>query len=213
MATWLSDTLDSLPRAPDAPVAWSVRLDRPATPTMVARASLLPDDLTDLAKRPDAGMRGLRRRLARLLVATATGEHPDLIRIERSRLGAPVVVVPDGWHISLAGQWPFCAIALSRAPVGIDVEPLATAALPLDLFTAAEHSAFKNEEPIERLFRWIAKEAHAKRLGRASLADPARIETWRSHGELLVRCADGISRCEIRILNDAAHALAIAAES
>ncbi|WP_313058237.1 4'-phosphopantetheinyl transferase family protein, partial [Agrobacterium cavarae] len=140
---WLSGADDLTIATGDAPVVWHLRLDRPETERLAGGATLSAADLQDLAAKPDAGMRALRRRLAKILLARLSGLHPDEIIIGRSALGAPQVLHPEGWHISLAGRFPHCLIGLSRTPIGVDIEPLDAEPPPEDSFTATEWLALQ----------------------------------------------------------------------
>lgn len=180
---WLSG-VDDLTRATgEAPVVWYLRLDEPETERLAGGATLSAVDLQDLASKPEAGMRALRRRLAKVLLARLSGLHPDEIVFGRTEYGAPQILCPTGWHISLAGRFPHCLIGLSRFPLGVDIEPLDAEPPPADIFTATERPALQGATDTTLITRWTAKEAHAKCLGIASRIDAAEMET--------VACGDG----------------------
>jgi len=174
---WLSGADDLRIATGEASVVWHLRLDRPETERLAGGASLSAADLQDLAAKPDAGMRALRRRLAKILLARLSGLHPDEIIIGRGAFGAPQVLHPQSWHISLAGRFPHCLIGLSRTPIGVDIEPLDAEPPPEDSFTATEGLALQGATDKTLITRWTAKEAHAKCLGIASRIDAAEMET------------------------------------
>ena len=84
--------------------------------------------------------------------ATATdniGYAAGEVAVEAGPLGAPLVVSPAGWHLSVAARWPRCLVAVAREPIGVDVE-VATTALPDDLLTQRERKAMETLPPVER---------------------------------------------------------------
>lgn len=180
---WIDGPLAPGPVAAAPAMAWQVRLDDPAVEAAAGQAPLTAADLRDLAGRPDGAMRGLRRRLTRLLVARVTGVHPAAIALRRDPLGALHLDAPDtgsalhGWHVSVAGRWPHCLIGLARQPVGVDLEPLDADPPPADALTAAEARRLAGAAPHAWLACWVTKEAHAKCLGIASRIEPTAIET------------------------------------
>lgn len=187
----------ALEAMPPGEALWLVRLDDPAVQAVARRAPLREEDLRDLARRPQAQMRALRRQLAKALLAHVAQSHPDASMLERTEMGAPVVLAPQGWHLSVAGRWPHALIGVSRGPIGVDVEPLDAPPPPDDALTARERREAATDH--ERLRRWVAKEAHAKLLGIASRIDPEGIDT-RAQGDLLqVRSAQGQTLCRTSI--------------
>ncbi|MEH3093435.1 MAG: 4'-phosphopantetheinyl transferase superfamily protein [Agrobacterium cavarae] len=179
-------------------MVWHLRLDRPEAERLAGGATLSAADLQDLASKPDAGMRALRRRLAKILLARLSGLHPDEI-IGRSALGAPQVLHPQGWHISLAGRFPHCLIGLSRTQIGVDIEPLDAEPPPEDSFTPTEWLALQGATDRTLITRWTAKEAHAKCLGIASRIDAAEMETVASGDGLRVVSREGETRVCVRV--------------
>lgn len=170
---WATGPLAAIP-AGHGPVAWLLRLDDAQTAADARRAAVSAQDLADLADRPQAAMRALRRRLAKALIARMAGVHPDLVRIARNEAGAPIVIAPDGWHVSVAGRWPLALIGVARIRIGVDVEPLDAPPPPPEAFTIAERATMREDQA---LARWVTKEAHAKRLGIASRIAAEAIET------------------------------------
>ncbi|MDR6103394.1 phosphopantetheinyl transferase [Agrobacterium larrymoorei] len=195
---WLSGADDLTTPTGDAPVVWYLRLDSSETEILAGGAALSAADRQDLAARPEAGMRALRRRLAKVLLARLTGSHPDEIIIGRTELGAPQILHPPGWHISLAGRFPHCLIGLSRSPIGVDIEPIDAEPPPEDSFTRSELLALHGASPDTLVTRWTAKEAHAKCLGIASLIDAAEMETMASGDGLRVASKEGETQVYVR---------------
>ncbi len=196
---WLSGADDLTKATGEEPVVWYLRLDRPETERRAGGARLSAADLQDLASKPESGMRALRRRLAKVLLARLSGLHPDEIIIGRTGLGAPQVLHPPGWHISLAGRFPHCLIGLSRFPLGVDIEPFDAEPPPEDSFTATEWLALQGVTDATLITRWTAKEAHAKCLGIASRIDAAEMETVDIGDELGVVSRDGATRVLVRV--------------
>lgn len=188
---WVTGDAAIPPLAPDGVCVWHGPLDDARA--LLTRAALTAGDLADLARRPRAAWRAERRRATRALLAALARVHPDTIVLARSRFGALAVVAPAGWWLSVAGQGAHCAIALARMPIGVDIEPLDQPALPDDLFTPREL-----RDGGDRLLRWTAKEAHAKRFARADAADPRAIETDLSGEVIRASSGDGASRCVSR---------------
>jgi phosphopantetheinyl transferase len=205
---WHSGYLD-LPADPgDAPVVWYVRLDEAGTDKMAHSATLSRADLGDLAKRPEAGMRGIRRRLSKVLLARLSGLHPDEIIIGRTELGAPRILHSAGWNISVAGRWPHCLIGVSRSPLGVDIEPLDAEPPAEDSFTPAEAIELQGASSAALLTRWVAKEAHAKCLGIASRIDAAEIETRTVRDRLDVVSSFGTTASIVRLHDNTVQAFA-----
>ncbi|MDH7803857.1 MULTISPECIES: 4'-phosphopantetheinyl transferase superfamily protein [unclassified Rhizobium] len=205
---WHSGYLD-LPADPgDAPVVWYVRLDDADTEKTAHSATLSRADLEDLAQRPEAGMRGIRRRLLKVLLARLSGLHPDEIIVGRTEPGAPRILHPAGWNISVAGRWPHCLIGVSRSPIGVDIEPLDAEPPAEDSFTPAEAIELQGASSAALLARWVAKEAHAKCLGIASRIDAAEIETRTARDRLDVVSGFGTTASIVRVHDNTVQAFA-----
>jgi phosphopantetheinyl transferase len=195
---WHDGPLDRLHTDAVRPVVWSVRLDSDAAAAALACAPHDGRDLAEFAAAADAGDRLLRRRLTRALVGRLAGVAPKGILFGRTADGAPSILSPLGWYLSVAGRGPQALIGVSRAPIGVDLEPIDTAPPLWDMLTPAEAAQIaampEQEQPSEWLARWTAKEAHAKKWGCARRADPVRIETGRTpSGALRVRSEEGVS--------------------
>jgi 4'-phosphopantetheinyl transferase len=196
-------------------VVWSARLDSDAAAAALARTPHTDRDLAEFAAAPDAGHRLLRRRLTRALVAALAGMPAEALLFGRTPQGAPTVLSPKDWHVSVAGRAPLCLIGASPEPIGVDVEPYDEAPPLWDMLMETERADLEalagREQPHEWLRRWTAKEAHAKRLGYARFADPAAIATYRDGGALLARSPEGTSRLYVRSEGGSIEAVALAA--
>lgn len=195
---WLFGPIADWP-APDRPIAWHVRLDDPGLARFYASAPVRTEDLRDLANKPGAALRLRRRQLTRLLLARIARLHPDQFALERSPLGAPLLSHPAGWHVSVAGRDTEALIGIARSPIGVDLEALLDAPLPEDVMTAREQLASTAAGPLAWTACWVAKEAHAKRVGIASAIDPAAIETQAlTSDRWFATTAEGRSLCHLR---------------
>ena len=205
-----------MPPADGRAIAWSVRLDSEAAAAALSRAAHTDRDLADFAAAPDAGKRLLRRRLTRALVARLTGVAPDAILFGRTPEGAPSLLSPKGWHVSVAGKAPLCLIGLAPEPIGVDVEAEDGAPPAWDMLAPSEGSALAflsaDLQSREWLRRWSAKEAHAKRLGFARRAEPTAIRTRAVDYDLLACSSrEGESACYTRLLGGRIEAVALGA--
>lgn len=200
---WHDGALGALAPGEGRPIAWSVRLDSEAAAAALRQAPHTDLDLADFAAAPDAGNRLLRRRLSRAVISRITGAPPAAILFGRTPEGAPSVLSPKGWHVSVAGQAPLCLIGAAQEPIGVDAEPDDGGAPLWDMLAPGEEIMLAPLPPelrsSEWLRRWTAKEAHAKRLGFARRADPAAIVTRPTGmGELACRSPEGVSLCYTR---------------
>lgn len=192
-AIWLIGGMAALPKLGRAPLLWQTRLDDPAVAALACRASLDAADLRDLARLPQSAMRATRRKLTKFLLSGLAGLHPQQVLLDRSETGAIKVATPAGWHVSLAGQWPFCLIGVSHRPLGVDIEPRDVAAPPDSAFTSREYAELSNASDSERLKRWLMKEAHAKLYGNAAQVAPDSIETFMDGDRATARSTSGWS--------------------
>jgi len=194
-------------------VVWSVRLDSEAAAAALARTPHQGRDLADFAAAPDAASRLLRRRLTRALLAHLDGVASEAILFGRTSEGAPSVLSPPGWHMSVAGRWPNVLVGFAEVPLGVDVEPLDDAPPLWDMLTSAEAAAVESlpvgERPAEWLRRWAAKEAHAKRLGFARRAEPVAVATAPRPFGFDVTSAQGGSRVFVRDASRRVEAVAL----
>jgi phosphopantetheinyl transferase len=212
---WLDGTVDRRRDRWSGALCFLTSLDSAAAAQLMAGAMLAPQELREYAGRADAGTRLARRRLVKALVAWAAGVHPDSVRLGRSALGAPVVEAPDGWFVSLSGQGSRCLVGLAREPIGVDIEPRTAPPPPHDLMTARERQWLASlpalEAEREALAFWVAKEAHAKRTGRASRIEPDEIEVVRSPDGLRAASDGQVSFCWTTDWGDAVAAAALIA--
>jgi len=124
------------------------------------------------------------------------------------------VVRPAGWSVNISGRGTRALFGSARQPIGVDVEPLSPEAPVWGALTPAERAVIAAlpaaEQPRAFLIRWAAKEAHAKRTGLASQADPQAIETIpHSEGTIEARWR-GVSRCHWREHDGAIECVALA---
>lgn len=194
---WHTGTLPREFSLGDAPFVWLLRLDDPATEAMARQAPLRPSDLADLANRPRAGIRGLRRQLTKVLIALAAGTHPDNVSLERLPSGALQVAAPSGWYVSVAGDWPHAAIAIARSALGVDIEPAGALPPPREALTVGERHQLRHGTMQDALRRWTAKEAHAKALGVAAQIDPAHIHTCLDGDQFTAMSREGRTLCHL----------------
>ncbi|WP_242095767.1 4'-phosphopantetheinyl transferase superfamily protein [Sphingomonas sp. CROZ-RG-20F-R02-07] len=156
-------------------VVWSVatRTD----PGIVPSA----EDLSDAARVTDGAGRLARRLLARALVRHVAGCASDAVTIRRDAHGAPIVVAPAGWFVSLSGRSDRALIGVARVPVGVDREPLACGDVPWDMLTPDEAASLQALPPGSQsaawLTRWTIKEAHAKLVGEPRRIAPEAVAT------------------------------------
>jgi hypothetical protein len=211
---WHDGPLDGLSVDPGRPVLWSVRLDSAAAAGALARAPHETRDLADFAAAPDAGYRLLRRRLTRALLAHLAGMPPEGILFGRAADGAPSVLAPPGWHLSVSGRSGHALIGLAATSIGVDAEPFDTAPPLWDMLTEAEAARIEalasTDRPHAWLRAWAAKEAHAKKWRFARDADPARIETSTlSEDRLRASSAEGASVVFLRDVSGRIEAAAL----
>lgn len=213
---WIDDPDAARGLPADAAIAWAWRDDDPRIPDWTARSVTTPDDRAAFAGRRDAGERLHRRRLARLLLGIVSGCRPDAIRVTRTATGAPRPVVPEGWHMSVAGSAGHALIALARAPLGADIEALPADPLPLDLLTAQERAMLAALSSADRarasLGCWVAKEAHAKRLGDPRRLAPHAIDTRLAGERGTATSAAGTSTITLRHRETSIAAIALPGE-
>ena len=164
----------------------------------MSRAPLHSRDFVDFAHRGDAEQRLARRRLVKSMVGLLAGVHPGDVIIGRTALGAPLVSVPTGWHVSVSGHGSSCLIGAARQPIGVDAERPDEPPPADDHFTLRELATLRSVPTgaisETRLHLWIAKEAHAKRTRRARLIEASDIEVARRSEGLFARSAGAASR-------------------
>lgn len=158
-------------------------LDDPLLATMV---KLKPTniDLID-ESRPLAGPRQYflkRRALLRTLVAMHLNVGPETVEIAHDGQGAPRVIAPSqGAYVSVSARGAHAALAVSRTPVGVDMELAGNPQEPLwNVLHPSERAGIETlwrETHDDTLFlkTWIAREAYLKVLGTGFDRDPATI--------------------------------------
>ena len=177
------------------------------------RTVLSAPEVAAFARAGDAPWRITRRLLAKALIAHVARCHPDHVLIERDAFGALSVVAPTNWHLSLAGQPPHALIGLHHAPIGVDIEPETAAPPPDEAFSADERATLAMLWPgnADRaaLIGWVAKEAHAKAIGRARQLAPRDIELCHHPVALVARSCTMCTRVHISIDNATIASVAI----
>ena len=135
----------------------------------------------------ETGQRGqgfmLRRRIARALLSRISGCDAAQFRLEADRHGAPRVLYdgqPSPFYVSFSARQDLGLVAISRWPIGIDVEfPVHPDAIPFNLLRSDERAALDQLEPRARMIAflrlWSGKEAVAKALGRGFSIAPEDI--------------------------------------
>jgi len=121
----------------------------------------------------------LRRGIAHDLIARQFSLPREAVTIEHDEAGRPVLARPagTGLHISLATRSGLVAVALARAPVGVDVERIEpSVAPPLASLHPNEREALaalpESARPLAFAQIWTAKEAYVKALGTGFLRAP-----------------------------------------
>jgi 4'-phosphopantetheinyl transferase len=189
-------------------VVWSVRLDEPwVAAHAMALSAAERAGLEHGARTP----REVRRGLAKALLAHLAGAAVELAPAAG---GAVAVVSPTCWHVSVSGRGTRALIGVAHEPIGVDLEPLTPEPPAWGALTPAERTVITAlpaaDRPHAFLIRWAAKEAHAKRTGLASQADPQAIETIpHSDGTIEARWR-GASRCDWREHGGAIECVALA---
>lgn len=210
---WHDGDIDLTGARPSAPFVLRIDPAGEAAARLAARAGSASADLQAFAGSANAAERVRRRHLARALIAWAADVHPDRVRIGRSALGAPVIETPAGWHLSLSGRGGLCLIGLAREPIGVDIEPEGAEPPPADMLTPDERGRLDALPPqarrAEALVLWLAKEAHAKRIGLARTMEPGEIEIARAEDGLLARSPGHSSRCWLQRAGGAVAAVAL----
>ncbi len=162
------------------PIVWRLSVDQAERFTAGVPADV--EDLADaaLAKRDGGAPRLLRRRLLKRLTAGAMGVSPHVVRLERQPGGSLRIVAPEPAFASAAGSGRQIIVAISRAPIGVDLErPEPPFPLPYDMLARGERLALLRRPAAEQdpafLQLWTLKEAYAKAVERGLMLTPDRI--------------------------------------
>jgi phosphopantetheinyl transferase len=124
----------------------------------------------------------------RWLVSEITGAQVDGVVIEPLSEGAPNLVTPVGWSLTIATKGAFTTVAMQTAPaeIGVDIEmvrPIAWRGMLEMLCSAGERDdferAFESKRGVEAAFfrMWTLKEAALKATRRGFRAGPKAVET------------------------------------
>ena len=184
MSTTAITWLPAWPRTPAAPapaIAWAGWLAD-------CRAAHADDvgptgqDRADALGRPTALRASFlrRRALLRRFVATLTETTIDKVSVANDG-GRPIIIAPAGFTVSSAGRHGALAFALSRNPVGVDVEmvdevhDLAWAVLDREERRRLNAVADREERWRAFLAVWAAKEAYLKAIGLGLARSPETI--------------------------------------
>lgn len=136
---------------------------QPARPTAEDLADAAPLGVGQGARRL------MRRGLLRALAAEVLGVHPGAVVFERLSTNRVRVIAPEPRYVSLAQRGTWIALAISQAPVGVDVEQdPGEDPLPLNLLHPDERAEIEAAADPRRLFLhyWTAREAWLKAQGR-----------------------------------------------
>ena len=129
--------------------------------------------------------------LRRRLIAAMAGGAPEEARMSSAEGGAPVLLQPAGWAMSLANKDACTVVALAAAPakIGVDIEIVREMDWRPALSTIsrdAERAQFEDAPgaPASKLrafYRmWTLKEAVLKSTGRGFRAGPKAVDTPRA---------------------------------
>ncbi len=126
--------------------------------------------------------------MRRDLIAEMTGCSLDDVRLDTHADGAPFLLRPAGWSVSLANKENYTVVALAPAPsaIGVDVEVVREFSWkpPLSMTSSdaeraeLEAASDEIETDIRKFFRmWTLKEAVLKSTGLGFRAGPKAVET------------------------------------
>ena len=209
---------------PQSELLWLARADLEAAPPPVGRAIALVCDLEDsewttlqelppsaedLAdeRRPGASARlyfQRRRALLRSLLAWRSRSQAQRARVAYDAAGAPRVIEPSAFFVSVAGRGSLAALTIARAPAGIDLEPMDGSNDPVwEVLAPSERAALRaigSAADRSRAFLrlWTMKEAYLKAIGQGFAREPSTIaveqlDVWRA------RVRDGEAATEAAI--------------
>jgi len=127
-------------------------------------------------------------RLRRHLIAGMTGCLPERVDLGASGDGAPMLLHPGGWSVSLANKDGYTVVALAEPPaeIGVDIEIVREMdwrlALSITCSDAERTEVLTapgdHDAKLRAFFRmWTLKEAALKTTGRGFRAGPKAVET------------------------------------
>jgi 4'-phosphopantetheinyl transferase len=136
----------------------------------------LPGETNPVTRQAHPAGYALRRRVARALLAAASGRPAERFAISTTESGAPVVA-GGPFRISFTTRHPLSAVALAPGAIGIDIETIIPAeAIPWNMLRADETAVLKalpeGEQGAAFARLWAAKEAYAKALGLGFRLEP-----------------------------------------
>jgi 4'-phosphopantetheinyl transferase len=137
-----------------------------------------------------AGPAEERQATLKALVARALALNPELVEIEHGRDRPPVVARPlsAGLYLSVASRGAVAAMAVSRAPVGVDVEAVdGSSEIPWNVLHPEEVANLRqlSGQPRATAFArlWSLKEAYLKSLGVGLKREPSSFRVRFVDGE------------------------------
>jgi 4'-phosphopantetheinyl transferase len=170
-----------------------------------------PDKTRTAGSRREAD-RETRRRSACALIGRLADVPADRVRLARSKAGAPIVVMPAGWHLGLSSRGSHALIGVATEPIAVDRELFDRAPPLWDMLTDAEANAVRRvamaAQPGEWLRRWTIKEAHAKLIGEPRRIAPDSIDTTVIDPHRATARFEGVSQCWTRIVGGAIETVA-----
>ena len=171
------------------------------------------DDASPVAWRVADPGRGRRQPLVAALLARLAGGSVDTVRVARDAAGAPYVLHPTDWHVSLSGRGDHCLIGAARRPIAVDRELVDDEPPLWDMLTDAEARHLRRlpaaDQPRAWLRRWTIKEAHAKLVGTPRRLAPETIDTRLIDATRATARCEGRSDCWTRDSGDAIETLAL----
>lgn len=111
----------------------------------------------------------LRRQLCRAIIARYSGQDAANIQIQKNTTGALEIHPSTGLHISLSHRGSLTAIALSKFPIGVDIEiHYSTTNIPWNILHPFERTTIERADTQNRMDVfyqiWTSKEACVKAL-------------------------------------------------
>lgn len=139
--------------------------------------------------------------LARYGLWKMSGVPPGEMEFSVLASGKPVVVFPHGYHFNISHSGEFCACAVARVPVGIDIQKMGNVrfdAIARRFFSLEEQEQYGQSVELETMFYtlWTKREAVGKCVGSGLRALPEPLPAmqlrWKTLGEYrLCVCWEG----------------------